>query len=318
MEDIKQDTSQPIAPIPTGTTAPDVLTNNGLKSESSSSDNLSVEDAFFGQQETNNQPAPVEGQPAETFGNTEVDAPYEAKNDDKRFEYWQSQAAKKDNELHQFKTEVAEMIGQQKQSSNPQQPAKTEEFPAPPGKPQKPRGFSREEAWGDSNSESARYLDEVEAWQDSMNNYRDLRNQYDIALVREQLGEQEQAKRVDEARRAQYNQGQREKQEVFNHVQGHYGLSADDATEFIHTMSDPGSISMDNLVQLYRMNKGGEQVNTQSQGPSPAFQQSRNAQQVPSPMGVMPGQSSQDNRSDGDKIMDDIITDFKDKNPWGN
>jgi hypothetical protein len=29
-------------------------------------------------------------------------------------------------------------------------------------------------------------------------------------------------------------------------VQGHYGLNGEEATEFINTMSDPGSISMDN------------------------------------------------------------------------
>ena len=49
-----------------------------------------------------------------------------------------------------------------------------------------------------------------------------------------------------------------------------------------------------------------------------APQQSRNAQQVPSPMGVMPAQAVQSNRSDSDTIMDDIITDYKGKNPWGN
>ena len=107
-----------------------------------------------------------------------------------------------------------------------------------------------------------------------------------------------------------------QKNEVFQHVQGHYGLSTEEATEFVQTMSDPSSVSMDNLVQLYRMQKGSPPVNTQSQGPSEAFQQSRNAQQVPSPMGVMPAQAPQQNRSDADSIMDDLINTHKSKNPW--
>ena len=51
--------------------------------------------------------------------------------------------------------------------------------------------------------------------------------------------------------------------------------------------------------------------------PSPAFQQTMNAQQVPSPMGVMPsGQNNVDGRSMEDKMIDGMIGDFNSKNPW--
>jgi hypothetical protein len=43
----------------------------------------------------------------------------------------------------------------------------------------------------------------------------------------------------------------------------------------------------------------------------------QNAQQVPSPMGVMPsGQSNADGRSVEDKIMDTMVGNFNSKNPW--
>ena len=61
---------------------------------------------------------------------------------------------------------------------------------------------------------------------------------------------------------------------------------------------------------------GASQQNTQSQ-PSATFQQVQNAQQVPSPMGVMPsGQSNTDGRSMEDKMIDTMIGDFNSKNPW--
>ena len=61
---------------------------------------------------------------------------------------------------------------------------------------------------------------------------------------------------------------------------------------------------------------------TPQQNPAPAqpsqvFTQTKNAQQVPSSMGVMPsGQSSNDGRSIEDKMIDTMIGDFNSKNPW--
>jgi hypothetical protein len=210
----------------------------------------------------------------------------------------------------------------QKQSMQTPPPQQTQagtsaqDFPPPPDKPEKPRGLNRQEAWEDPNSDSARYLDDVDTWNESINQYRDLRSQYDVALVREQIESQENVKRAENAKRQQYYQNQKQRQEIYEHVQGHYGLNGEEATEFINTMSDPGSISMDNLVSLYRMNKGQGEVIPNSQGPSETFQQSRNAQQVPSPMGVMPAQTP-NTRSEPDQVMDDLIADYKKGNPWG-
>ena len=297
----------------------DTTTAFGAPAAGSDNDNLSVEDAFFGTQESET-PAESTGQPADNQETSTANEPYEAKNDDKRFEYWQSQAAKKDNELKAFKGQVQQAMQKQQMQAPPQQQSQAgtvaQDFPPPPPKPEKPRGFNRQEAWEDPNSDSARYLDDMDNWNESINQYRDLRSQYDVALVREQLEAQENVKRVEAAKRQQYYQNQKQRQEIYEHVQGHYGLNGEEAAEFINTMSDPGSISMDNLVSLYRMNKGQGEVVQNSQGPSEAFQQSKNAQQVPSPMGVMPAQTPT-TRSDNDQVMDDLIADYKKGNPWG-
>ena len=97
-------------------------------------------------------------------------------------------------------------------------------------------------------------------------------------------------------------------------------MSPQEAQEFITEFSNPESVNMDNLVQLYRMKQGGaapvQQTAEAPAIPSPAFQQTQRAQQVPSPMGVMPSQSPQSTRTDADSIMDDLINSHKTKNPW--
>ena len=84
-------------------------------------------------------------------------------------------------------------------------------------------------------------------------------------------------------------------------------------------MSDPSSITVDNLVQLYRLQKGkggGAPVNPgQSPQPSPFFQQAQRAQQVPQPMGVQPTAGNNQAPAE-DQIMDNMIADFNSKNPW--
>ena len=284
------------------------------------SNNTSVEDAFFGSQETTEpqeQASPIEGTP-ESAPIQEQAQEYNAKNDDKRFEYWQSQASKTQNDMASIQKQNQELQAQMQAMQTMQQPAAepVEEFPSPPERPTKPRTFNREEAYADPNSESARYLDEYEGWRDDISEYNSLKQEYSVTKMQEKFDAQEQV-RVDDIQRQQaYAQQQQQMQGVNTHLQGHYGFNDSDAQEFITQMSDPNSLSLDNLVQLYRLQKGQGQPD-QNAGPSPEFQQTQRAQQIPSPMGVQTGQGGgNDAKSDSDKIMDNMITDFKSKNPW--
>ena len=76
------------------------------------SSNTSVEEAFFGSQETTE---PQEQASPEPMGTPES-APiqeqaqeYSAKNDEKRFEYWQSQAAKAQNQVAHQQQQLEQM-----------------------------------------------------------------------------------------------------------------------------------------------------------------------------------------------------------------
>lgn len=284
------------------------------------SNTTSVEEAFFGSQETTEpqeQASPIEGTP-ESAPIQEQAQEYNAKNDDKRFEYWQSQASKSQNDIASIQKQNQELQAQMKAMQTMQQPTAepVEEFPAPPERPTKPRTFSREEAYADPNSESARYLDEYEGWRDDITEYNGLKQEYTVAQMQEKLDAQEQVRQDEIKRQQAYSQQQEQMRGVNTHLQGHYGFNDSDAQEFIQQMSDPNSLSLDNLVQLYRLQKGQGQPD-QNAGPSPEFQQTQRAQQIPSPMGVQTGQGGgNDARTDSDKIMDNMIGNFNKNNPW--
>jgi hypothetical protein len=50
--------------------------------------------------------------------------------------------------------------------------------------------------------------------------------------------------------------------------------------------------------------------------PSPTFEQTKRAQQIPSPMGVMPGTGQEATTATEDQVMDSMIADFNSKNPF--
>ena len=287
---------------------------------SEDSNNTSVEDAFFGSQETTEtqEQAPVEQGTPETAPIQEQAQEYSAKNDDKRFEYWQSQAAQATNQMSDIQQQNQELQAQVNamQTMTESKPEPVEEFPAPPERPNKPRTFNREEAYADPNSESARYLDEYEEWRDGMTEYNTLKQEYTVGQMQAKLDSQEQARQEEIQRQEAYSAQQQQMADVNTHLQGHYGFDGNDAQEFIQQMSDPNSLSLDNLVQLYRLQKGQGQPQPNA-GPSPEFQQTQRAQQIPSPMGVQTGQGGgNDAKSDSDKLMDNMISDFNSKNPW--
>jgi len=258
---------------------------------------------------------PLPTEPADTT----TAQPEQGDNDAKRYAYWQSQADKYKNELEQMKQaqpgQQAAPVAQPQDV--PQEPSN--EFPAAPERPRRPRSFSREEAYTDPSSESARYLDAKEDWDEQMVEYNALHTQYQNAVLQEKFDKMEN-QRVEEAKRQEAAQTAAKQQaEITNYVTGHHGMTEVEAKDFMTKMSDPSSITIDNLVQLYRMQQGNAapQQNVSPAQPSQAFQQTKNAQQVPSPMGVMPsGQSNVDGRSMEDKMMDSMIGSFNSKNPW--
>jgi len=133
---------------------------------SSNDGSASVESAFTtGNEGSEEVAAPETGQPAQET--TQPATETNTENDERRYQYWQSQADKLKNENAKLKESMTQQPQAPVQPEAPAQP-QVEEFPPPPAKPQRPRNFSREEAYSDPSSESARYLDEHESWRDDI------------------------------------------------------------------------------------------------------------------------------------------------------
>ena len=286
-----------------------------------SGESLSPADAFGDLVKNVEQPSTQEQQPQEQPQQNVQPA----NNDETRYQYWQSQADKEKNENTHLRDELNQMKGQLNALSGQgpaqqQQPAQEEamEFPPPPEKPNKPGGYNREEAYSDPSSASARYMDELESWRDDMDEYNTAKTNYNQLMVQERVEQIEQNRvREQKAREAQIQQ-QRQVSALKEHVSKTYDMNESETNDFVSTMSDPKSISMDNLVQLYRMQKGsGNPTPNQNTGqPSDQFQQTQRAQQVPQPMGVQSSSGNVEvNTEDG--IMDRLIGNYNKNNPWG-
>ena len=281
-------------------------------------------------------PSPVEGQKQQDSGQ-----PYQAKNDDKRFEYWQSKAAKLEAEVQRMQpvvnqatvqAQVNQAVANQTQAQ-PEAPQE-QEFPAPPEKPKRPVGYTREQSYTDPNSASAQYDNNIEEWRDNMDQYNALRSQYTEAVVSEQYEKIENARRAEHSRVQNARKIAGDKAKVAQYVEANYGLSRDESSEFISKYSNPSSITVDNLVALYNIQRGQgggapvqpqqtpqQTVNDMSvKGPSDTFVQTQRAQQIPQPMGVMPSglnPNSAPNEADQAKgFMQDLINFNDEKKPF--
>ena len=265
-------------------------------------------------------PQPVMDQqaPAQDFSENEVPA---NDNDQVRYQHWQSQAAKLQNQLDEVK-EYMPMVDYLRanpeavQSITPggQAPAEAaptsqeqEEFPPPPAKPEQPHGFSREEAFSDPRSESAKYLNDIDKWRDDMQTYSNLQNQYEIATMRESYNQKLSELEKKEAARQEQAQAAQKMNDVRNFVNDNYDLG-ENLDDFIKTMNDPSSLSMDELVGYYKYKKGltTQPQTPQQAAPSNAFKQVQRAQSVPTPMGVQPAQGNAP-ESPSDNFMDALL-----------
>ena len=113
---------------------------------------------------------------------------------------------------------------------------------------------------------------------------------------------------------------------IGDHLAKTYNASADEIKNFVDVMDKPESVTVDNLFQLYRMKQGGAVQGhpeggtiEQAESTTPSqesFDQMKRAQQVPSPMGVLPSANKSTSSAPEDSVMDSMIGEYKSRNPW--
>ena len=282
-------------------------------------------DSVFEPGIANNEPEPAPEPQAEGSAVIDDQVTYAKPQDNEevRYQYWQSEADKSKNENEQLKQTVGilqDTIAKSSANVQPEEPSapEPEPFRSAPEKPSRPVGFNRAEAIDDPNSASAQYLDSMDSYRDSMDTYNADKLDYEANLLKqEREAVAEQQRQQQEAYQAE--QRNREQMDtIAGELRNKYNANDTEITEFIQKMSDPESLNIDNLWRLHQMDKGQVPVQ-QNATPSPEFNQVQRAQSVPAPMGVQSAANPQQTgKSDSDIIMDGLIRDYENKNPWNN
>ena len=239
-------------------------------------------------------------------------------NDEVRYQYWQSQADKMRNERDQLQqqfNQVATQQATQEVQSEPEVEAEPD-FPDPPEKPQKPYNFSMDEAVSDPSSESAKFVQAEQGWRDQLDEYKNLQFEYQMAMMQDEREKIRQERATDIQRRDAETKQAEQMNGIRSQIMDQYKVDSQVAEDFVRVMSDPSSISLDNLWKLYASDKGYSSPQAPANKPSGEFQQVKRAQQIPASMGVMPSQTGQNEDSIEDKIIDSMITDYNKQNPW--
>lgn len=218
----------------------------------------------------------------------------EPKNDPKRAEYWQSQADRAKQTLTQreaeFKAqeakyaELAQLDEYLRQNPQVVQKLRGELGVADsqtadaglqkPTKPVAPEGYNEVEAFNDPQSASWKHRKAMETYRDNLAEYFEKR---------------EEARIAEETQRAQMSQAQAQYQaairQTYGILQQQHGLKPDEAQEFVQMFSDDSSITLDNLVKLYRVMKSPAQAPKQPEHITRQVNRSR----IPAPISAVNG-----------------------------
>lgn len=185
------------------------------------------------------------------------------KNDKKRYEYWQSQYNKLQDKVSQMEGAMQSMMqnnsnSQANQSNQNTSQQAMEQVQAeikalkPPTMPKKPANYDQAEAFTNPDSESFKYNQEYQQYLSEMTNYMmkrdELRGQHTELQI-------ESLKMPLQNLSAQTAQNQQQQKTVAT-LMKNYNFTVAQAQDFIQKMSDPSSLSLDNLVHFYRVQNG--------------------------------------------------------------
>lgn len=257
-------------------------------------------------------------------------------NDQVRYQFFQSQYDKERLRAQELERKIAEYeqklanSNQNPQPESPQQPAEPERFPdfnVP--EPQMPMGFNLQDAYTDPNSVSAQYMSQKNAWEKNFREYQNLKLQYVEAVNQEKLDRIANEMNSFKSQVAQRQQYEAQINNVIQDVKTKFGADDNTARNFVNFMSDNNNFNLENMFKFYQQAfqptpspmgyPQGQQAfgqRPQMQGypmvPSPEFNQMRNAQSMPRPMGVVnPGAMTNNNDGPGRSLIKSLILEGK-------
>ena len=278
---------------------------------------------------------PAFGTPQETVESVEtgIDGVVTAKQDPNQHQYWQSQYDKVKGEYDNLESKYQEIeslepiakyiqhnpgvLDNVTQSlSNGQQAKQAPQGPPPeplkrPERPTKPAEYDAVDAYSDPSSASYKYKEAVEGYRDGMIDFQEKRNALMENAFRQEAVKQQYMMKQRQAAQQQAMQAGNVRAQL---TQG-YNFSENDANGFIKEMAAPESISMDNLVALWKMKQSPSGEVLANQRKAEEMQRQKAKLNIPSTVGVAPAEVPTQ-ASVEDRVMDALIDDFKSNNPF--
>ena len=274
---------------------------------------------------------PAFGTPQETVESVEtgIDGVVTAKQDPNQHQYWQSQYDKVKGEYDNLESKyqeieslepiakyiqqnpgvldnVTQSLSSGQQPGQPQQEVQEEPMKRP-DRPTKPAEYDAIDAYSDPNSASYKYKESMDSYRDGMIEFQEKRNEAMEGALRQEAERQQQMMQ----RQQQVQQMSNVKTQL---TQG-YSFSDTDAEQFIKEMAKPDSISMDNLVALYRMKQSPSGEVLANQRKADEMRRQKAKLNIPSTVGVAPAETTTQ-ASVEDRVMDALIDDYKSNNPF--
>lgn len=249
-----------------------------------------------------------------------AEAPAEVQ--DESFQYWQSQADKRARELEEVKAKYQDLeeiapiaryirenpqvlnsvessLSTNKPTDNPQTRT-SEELVKKPERPSKPAEYDPIEATSDQESSSFKFREAMESYRDDMMDYYE---------GREGQREAEMERKQQQVAQEQYMDN------VRSQLQNAYGFKEKEIESFIDDMSRPESLSLENLVSVWKLRNRPTEQQIKSPQKVKSMQTQKEKLGVKQPVGVVPS-SGQVAQSTEDQLMDSMIADHKRQNPW--
>tara|TARA_R110000744_G_scaffold47257_2_gene104100 strand:- start:1353 stop:2288 length:936 start_codon:yes stop_codon:yes gene_type:complete len=226
------------------------------------------------------------------------------KEDDSRFEYWQSKYDQKASEYNKLENQMGQYekvapianyiqenpdilkgVAKSLSGDTPNVADNNEQMASPkkPERPGKPVNYDSSEAYMDSESASYKYREAIDNYRDEMIDYGDQAEQYRIRELQTKENQIRQAQQ-------QYEM-QRQTDSTKTELVSRYGYSSEKAQEFMQYYASPDSLTLDNLVRLDKMRSAPSQAEVGQRQKAEMMKQKQNTLNTPPPAGVVSAQS---------------------------
>ena len=244
------------------------------------------------------------------------------KADQNQYQYWQSQYDKAQRELESMKSSyeglkdiepiakyikdnpavldgVESSLSSGMPTGKPEQANQVESLKKPE-RPTKPANYDAIDAYSDPDSASYKYRETVDSYRDEMIAFQEHRNTDMMTRMENEYRARAEKQQLDGLR---------------TQLGSTFEFSREQTEDFIKVMSDPNSMSLDNLVSLYKMKQAPDGEVAKNLRKAEQMRAQNEKLKIAPSVGVAPAEAKAERPAE-ESIMDAMIAEHNKTNPW--